>query len=293
MTLLTPYPVQAIDGDPPIQFSAAAARALNDAAFASGGVAGDNDLVVSQHAAGPALSVDVAAGIAVFQGVATQNQGKAVAENTAVYTVPVDNPPSVGTARRDSIVAVWFDKQADGNTRPGDAAYGWDIICVAGTPVNNPAVAAAPTFPAALDAKLGAGGYSGYEELSQIARAAGELSILSAAIFDVRRFAGGSPVVDLYLGSSRFRPILKCVSISGTTDASGILTFDYSEHSMPDFPNAALGLTPTNGDHAAFPGGSFSTGINNTAGFSVIALNADGTAHPSANVRCNVIAFGY
>lgn len=136
------------------------------------GVATPADLVVAQHST-PAMSVDIATGIALIDG--TQDpvhQGSYVCLNdaTTTLTIAASDPTN---PRIDLVVAKVQDSQYSGAT---DA---WSLAVVTGTPAPSPSVPAAPANSLPL---------------AQVAVAALAASIVNANITDLRatRFTKGS-----------------------------------------------------------------------------------------------------
>jgi hypothetical protein len=126
MAFEIPTWVEAVSGDTPITLSARNYRTALDAIFASEGVVNATDLAVTPRAAGANMSVDVSAGLVVWQGDSIAGQGKYVARSSAAVNVNVSTAPGSGT-RTDLIVAQLYDKQADGGTQ-----YGWGVFALTG-----------------------------------------------------------------------------------------------------------------------------------------------------------------
>src|SRR6478752_2985505 len=127
MTFETPVWLEAVGGDTAITFSARQIRTIADAVWSGEGVVTSADLLPSARGAGANMSVDVSAGMVVFQGDSIANQGKYVARSTAVTNLTINPAPGSGT-RVDLIVAQLYDKQSDGGS-----AYSWQPIVLSGT----------------------------------------------------------------------------------------------------------------------------------------------------------------
>lgn len=95
-------------------YSATDMRRLLTTLLPNPGCIGDSDLVVSQHAGGANMSVDVAAGSAVVAGTAAAEQGNYLFTSDAVVNVAIAAAPASGHSRIDLIVALIEDQDQDG-----------------------------------------------------------------------------------------------------------------------------------------------------------------------------------
>lgn len=134
----------------------------------SEGVAGPGDLAVSQRAAGANMSVDVAAGTAWVKGDSSESQPvyRCVSDGTvnlAIAAADGTNP------RYDLVIAEVRDAAFSG------VSTDWRLRVITGTP------AGSPTVPATPDSAL---------PLAQVYVPAGDTTIGTAQIVDVRKLAG-------------------------------------------------------------------------------------------------------
>lgn len=167
MALLTPTWLQAGT------YSAKEDRSIIDATWTEGVVsAAGGALAASQRAAGANNSVDVAAGVAVIQGDDSTGQGKYLVRNDATTNVAFTAAP-VSNKRIDVLCIQVNDATAGGSA--GDNAV---FSVVAGT------AAASPTAPATPASAI---------PLAQVLRTAGDTSITTAMITDVRSEASFAP----------------------------------------------------------------------------------------------------
>jgi hypothetical protein len=127
VALNRPLYLSATGGDATFSYSAQDDRTLIDALVFGSGVSWNNDLAVSQRAAGANFSVDVAAGHCVIPGTSVADQGKYVCQNTATLNVVITGAPGSGT-RYDLIYAQVRDKAADGGSN-----YDFTIASLTGT----------------------------------------------------------------------------------------------------------------------------------------------------------------
>jgi hypothetical protein len=119
--------MQAAGGDAELEYSALDARALLEAIYLTEGVTGAlTSLEVSQRAAGPNFSVDVAAGFAVITGDDVPDQGRYLCQATAVENVATPGPPGSGVATHRVIARV-KDKLHEGTW----STYEWTLECLA------------------------------------------------------------------------------------------------------------------------------------------------------------------
>lgn len=104
------------------------------------GVASPTDWVVSQHAAGANMSVDISVGAGGVTGTETAGQGTYLVSSDAVETVAVSASPSSGQSRIDLVVATIRDSTLSGTDD--------DMIfqVITGTPSTG--TPAPPTLPA-------------------------------------------------------------------------------------------------------------------------------------------------
>jgi hypothetical protein len=151
--------VAAAPGDPLIPVDDRDMRILIDA-VADEGVAGWNDYRVTQRAAGANQSVDIAAGIAVVKGDTQSGQGKYAQRNDAVINfTDIPAPPSSGTQTYVIVLQINDKRNNVGTT------YDPQIIRLA-QGVNTVPTNAMP--------------------LAKITRRAGQSSVLTADILDMR-----------------------------------------------------------------------------------------------------------
>lgn len=147
-------------------YSATLDRQLADALWTGGGVVGVGDLLVSQHAAGANMSVDVAAGHIVVPGNDNAGQGKYLCWSYAVTNVTIATAPGTGLSRLDLIVA-----QVRDSDQNGGANDDWIITAVTGT------ASASPSYPSPPASSL---------IIAGIAVGANVTSIVTANITDSR-----------------------------------------------------------------------------------------------------------
>lgn len=176
MALLTPLWMEAEEGDPDIEYSAAHERAaLIGTVFSREGVM-DRDaghLRVTQRAEGPNMSVDVAAGQCAIVGDDVSDQGTYLCMSTTPVNVSVPPPPGSGT-RSHLVVAQVKDKLSNGVW----TSYEWDIELLEDTGSGTPNVpnSAIP--------------------LARVNVAQGAVSVLSSHIADDRtRSVVGTPAI--------------------------------------------------------------------------------------------------
>lgn len=139
MALLNPLYLEALTGDPKINYGAQDWRSMISTLAPNAGVYRENDLRVGPRAAGANMSVDVGSGKAIVQGTSIANQGTYIVQSTAIENVPLATADATNP-RIDLIVAQVYDRQADGGTR-----YAWQPLPVTGTPASSPV---APALPA-------------------------------------------------------------------------------------------------------------------------------------------------
>lgn len=169
MALATPTWLQ--EGD----YSAKEDRAVIDGIFGIEGVINvpAGGFAVTQRAAGANNSVDIASGLAIIQGDDETDQGKYVIRNVGSTNVALDAAPA-SNSRIDVVCVRVNDTNAGGPA--GDNA---SFVVVKGT------AAAAPTVPATPTSAIA---------LARVLRTAGDTSITTAMITDVRTDATFAPV---------------------------------------------------------------------------------------------------
>jgi hypothetical protein len=141
-------------------------RALSEIVGVGGGVVGDSDLIVSERAGTPNMSVDVAGGSVWVAGTESTYQGAYFCDNRGTTNLVV----SLGDAtnpRIDLVVARVKDSVYSG------ASDAWEIAVVEGT------AAASPSAPTAPPNSV---------TLAQIDVAAGASSVVDGDITDLRTF---------------------------------------------------------------------------------------------------------
>lgn len=137
MSLLLPFPTQAVTGDTVPDYTAVDMRMFVNAIYSNEGVVGSDSLIVSQKAGGTNSSVDVSAGQAVISCdtvTFANGPGLYLVTSTAVVNVPVPAAPSSGT-RIHRIVARITDKGASNGT-----TYQWAPVLLEDTGGGTPAV---------------------------------------------------------------------------------------------------------------------------------------------------------
>jgi hypothetical protein len=145
--------------------------------FPTPGVVNGGDLVVSQHAGTPGMSVDVAAGFVMLKGILSSvTQGtypyfKDALETKTIAAADPTNP------RRDLVCAVISDSAYAVDGTPNTQ----NIRVLTGTPAGSPVDPAIP------------GTWSAYQILARVAVAANATSIVNANITDLRTFCMPRP----------------------------------------------------------------------------------------------------
>lgn len=129
------------------------------------GVAGLNDLQVTQNGGGTTLTVNVAAGNVTIAGTQASDQGTYECYNDASVTLTIASNSS-GNPRNDLIVAQVLDDQYSGGT------HVWQLAVVQGTPAVSPSDPATP-----------ANGFV----LARVRVASGATGIVTSNITDLRR----------------------------------------------------------------------------------------------------------
>lgn len=169
MTLQTPTWLQ--NGT----YSAKEDRALIDATYREGVLdPASGSMAVSQRAAGANNTVDIASGLAVIQGDDEAEQGKYLVRNVGIVNLSVAAAPA-SNSRIDLVYLKVNDPTAGGAS--GDNA----VFAIAqGTAAASPT---APTLPVSAI------------PLAQILRVAGDTSVTTARITDVRTEASFVPAV--------------------------------------------------------------------------------------------------
>lgn len=167
MALLTPTWLQAGT------YAAKEDRTLIDATWTEGVIAAASGaLAASQRAAGANNSVDVAAGVCVIQGDDATGQGKYLVRNDATTNVAFDAAPV--SNKRIDVLYVRVNDTSEGGPAGNNATFG----------VEKGTVAASPTAPATPTSAVA---------LAQVMRTAGDVSITTAMITDVRSEASFAP----------------------------------------------------------------------------------------------------
>jgi hypothetical protein len=177
MALLPPLYLEAVPGDPKINYTAQNWRSMISTLAPNAGTVRENDLKVGPRAAGANMSVDVAAGKAIVQGSSVANQGTYIVQSTDVENVPLATADATNP-RIDLIVAQVYDKQADGGTR-----YAWQPLAVTGTP--EAATATSPKPPPVPPNSL---------VLAEVRVNAGVASVSASNITDRRVLSGTGDV---------------------------------------------------------------------------------------------------
>jgi hypothetical protein len=131
-----------------------------------GGVQGLTELAVTQRAAGPNMSVDVAPGRIVAAMGDAPNQGRVLCRSTAVNNLPIGGAPAAGLSRIDRIVARVYDASIIGGS-----INGWQLEILPGVP------AASPVLPPLVPSSQG---------LAWVTIAAGQAAVTNAMITDQR-----------------------------------------------------------------------------------------------------------
>lgn len=128
-------------------YSARLDRTFADVLFTEGVInPGGGDFLVSERAAGPNNTVDVAIGIAVVEGDDEANQGKYVVRNDAVVNVPF-TPAPTADARIDLLILEINDATAGSVRVPADFA---NLRVVVGAASGSPVAPAIPDTAIAL-----------------------------------------------------------------------------------------------------------------------------------------------
>lgn len=149
-------------------YSARLDRTFADVLFTEGVInPGGGDLLVSERAAGPNNTVDIAVGIAVVEGDDETNQGKYVVRNDAVVNLPF-TPAPTSDARIDLVILEINDSTAGSLRTPADLA---NFRVIAGV------ASGAPVAPALPDTAIA---------LAEVLRTTGDSFIDNSMITDER-----------------------------------------------------------------------------------------------------------
>jgi hypothetical protein len=155
-------------------YSARLDRTFADVLFTEGVIdPGSGSLLVSERAAGPNNTVDIAVGIAVIEGDDETNQGKYVVRNEAVVNLAFAPAPT-SDSRIDLVVVEINDSTAGSLRTPADLA---NFKVIAGV------VAGSPVAPAVADTAV---------VLAQVLRTSGDSFIDNSMITDLRVVVNGN-----------------------------------------------------------------------------------------------------
>lgn len=193
-------------GDTPIEYLARQWRALADALCTSEGVCGDTDFQVVQRQEGANASVDILGGLAIVASDATAlpRQGKYVQPNSDKANFDgIPAPPSSGT-REHLLYLQINDKQSDPAATQYDPAFLILQDTGTGIPLTSLPKNAIP--------------------LAGITRRAGQTSVLTADIRDLRPFATG---LDASPYTSKTTPAVAKATIHTETASDGSFTWTH------------------------------------------------------------------
>lgn len=172
MVLETPLFLQETGGDAAITFSARQVRSVLQGLVDAEGVLNGPDLLVTQRGSGANNSVDVAAGWAAVNGESVTNQGRYYVRSTATANITASAAPGTGT-RTDLVYLQIRDKESDGGAN-------YDFVLAIATGTTTAPTSAIP--------------------LAQLTRTAGDTSITTAMVTDVRPWARTGSWGVLYRG---------------------------------------------------------------------------------------------
>jgi microcystin-dependent protein len=179
VTIKTPLWVEGTGGTP--TYSATDMRRQLAFCYPLPGVGEEGDLLVTQHGSG-AMSVDVAAGMAIIAGTAAAGQGSYLIDTDALVTLAIAAAPGAGQSRYDLVVAKIEDADQDG---------GPNSDCLIEVVEGTAAATGSQVAPAAPASSL---------ILARVLVGSSVSTILTADILDCRTFAHDK---DTFIGEGK------------------------------------------------------------------------------------------